>query len=76
MSTSASGNGTSTIAACASVSELAASFTSAYPSATPTIPAELAYECINSVPFNQSAAVAFLDSIRPYLNWQTTIQYV
>ncbi|KAK3074426.1 hypothetical protein LTR53_003157 [Teratosphaeriaceae sp. CCFEE 6253] len=32
--------------------------------------------CINSVPFNQSAAVALLDSIRPYLNWQTTIEYI
>ncbi|KAK4960967.1 hypothetical protein LTR10_001456 [Elasticomyces elasticus] len=68
------GNGT--LAACASVSNLAASFTSANPSSTPTVPAELAYECINSVPFNQSAAVALLDSIRPYLDWQTTIEYL
>ncbi|KAK5112673.1 hypothetical protein LTR85_011184 [Meristemomyces frigidus] len=69
-----SSNGT--VAACASVSELVASFTSASPTATPTVPAQLAYECINSVPFNQSAAVALLDSIRPYMDWQTTIEYL
>ncbi|GAB1728181.1 hypothetical protein NU195Hw_g6128t1 [Hortaea werneckii] len=70
----ASGNGTE--GPCASVSRLVASFTSASPSATPTVPAQLAYECINTVPFNQSAAVALMDSIRPYLDWQTTIEYL
>ncbi|RMX99492.1 hypothetical protein D0868_09511 [Hortaea werneckii] len=111
----ASGNATE--GPCASVSRLVASFTSSSPSATPTVPAQLAYECINSVPFNQSAAgksiaksfdyahaakqnlisehkavnikncpermanaddrkVALMDSIRPYLDWQTTIEYL
>ncbi|KAK5134902.1 hypothetical protein LTR08_005992 [Meristemomyces frigidus] len=70
----ASSNGT--VGACASVSELVASFTSASPSATPTVPAQLAYECINSVPFNQSAAVELMDSIRPYIDWQTSIEYL
>ena len=36
----------------------------------------MAYECINSVPFNQSAAAALLESIRPYIDWQTTIEYL
>jgi hypothetical protein len=58
------------------VAQFVASFTSASPSAVPTVPAEVAYQCINSVPFNQSAAVALLDSIRPYLDWQTTIEYL
>ncbi|KAF7196077.1 Peptidase S41 family protein ustP [Pseudocercospora fuligena] len=49
---------------------------SSLPTATPTVPAELAYECITSVKFNQSAAVALLDSLRPYLEWQSTIQWV
>lgn len=62
--------------ACASVSQLVASFTAASPSATPTVPAQIAYECITSVPFNQSAAVALMDSIRPYNDWQTTIEYL
>lgn len=37
---------------------------------------DLAYECINSVPFESGAAVELMDSIRPYLDWQTTLQYV
>lgn len=58
--------------ACASVSKLAA----ADPAATPTVPAKLAYDCITSVPFNSSAAVELLDSIRPYLDWQSTVDYI
>jgi len=59
--------------ACASVASLVAASPSV---ATPTVPAELAYECLNSIPFNQSAASALLDSIEPYLSWQTTLEYV
>lgn len=72
---SASGSATNP---CASVAELAASFTSASPSstATPTVPAQLAFECLNSIPFNQSAAVALLDAIDPYLTWQSTFEYL
>jgi hypothetical protein len=62
--------------ACASVSKLVASFTSASPKATPTVPAEIAYECLNTIPFNQSAAYDLLESMKPYLNWQTTISYL
>lgn len=40
------------------------------------VPAKLAYECLNSIPFNQSAAVALLESMRPYLEWQSTTSYV
>lgn len=42
--------------ACASIRELALDVSVTSPIATPTVPAALAYECINSVPFNQSAA--------------------
>lgn len=38
--------------------------------------AELAYECLNSIPFNQSAAAALLESMRPYLEWQSTTSYI
>jgi hypothetical protein len=40
------------------------------------VPAELAYECLNSIPFNQSAAAALLESMRPYLEWQSTTSYI
>lgn len=62
--------------ACASIAGLVAPMQSASPSATPTVPAQLAYDCITSIPFNSSAAVALLDSMRPYIKWQTTIEYL
>jgi hypothetical protein len=40
------------------------------------VPAKLAYECLNSIPFNQSAAAALLESMRPFLEWQSTTSYV
>ncbi|SMY28899.1 unnamed protein product [Zymoseptoria tritici ST99CH_1A5] len=40
------------------------------------VPAQLAYDCMTTVPFNQSAAVVFMDSIRPFLDWHTTFQYL
>ncbi|KAI4762185.1 hypothetical protein E4T52_05626 [Aureobasidium sp. EXF-3400] len=40
------------------------------------VPAKLAYECLNSIPFNQTAAAALLESMRPYLEWQSTTSYV
>jgi hypothetical protein len=39
--------------------------------ATPTVPAQLAYDCITSVPFNKSAAVELIDTITPYIRWQS-----
>lgn len=42
----------------------------------PRVPAKLAYECLNSIPFNQSAAAELLESMRPYLEWQSTTSYV
>ncbi|KKY23496.1 putative peptidase s41 family protein [Diplodia seriata] len=61
---------------CASVSALAASQTAAAPSATPTVPADLAYECINSVPINQTAALSLIKTVRPYWEWQSTLAYL
>lgn len=58
-------NGTSP---CAQVSASVATQTAA----VPTVPAQLAYECITSVPFNQSAALALVDGVVPYFKWQST----
>jgi hypothetical protein len=44
--------------------------------AVPTVPAQLAYDCITSVPFNQSAALALVDGIVPYVRWQSTTAYL
>ncbi|KAF1938638.1 hypothetical protein EJ02DRAFT_514378 [Clathrospora elynae] len=42
----------------------------------PTVPAWLAYECITSVPFNQSAALALVDGVVPYFKWQSTTAWL
>ena len=40
---------------------------------TQVVPAKLAWDCINSVPFNASSGKALINSIRPYVNWQSTL---
>ncbi|KAL6703779.1 hypothetical protein ACN47E_009078 [Coniothyrium glycines] len=52
---------------CAQVASSIATQTAA----VPTVPAQLAYECITSVPFNQSAALALVDGVVPYFRWQS-----
>ncbi|CAK7227183.1 hypothetical protein SCUCBS95973_006457 [Sporothrix curviconia] len=42
---------------------------------TITIPAELAYDCLASVPLHKDEAVQLVDSIEPYLEWQTDAAY-
>ena len=44
--------------------------------ATPTVPAQLAYECITSIPFNQSAALELVDSMYPYIKWQSSTAWI
>ena len=46
------------------------------PVTTPTVPAQLAYECITSVPLNISAALAFTKAIRSYFLRQSTTAYL
>jgi hypothetical protein len=58
---------------CAQVSASVAAQASA---ATPTVPAQLAYDCITSVPFNQSAALALVNGVVPYFRWQSNIVWL
>jgi len=58
------------------VSSLSASLKSATPATTPTIPASIAHACLESVPLNSAAAVALVDSIAPYLEWQSDSAYL
>lgn len=53
---------------CAQVS---ASVAAQRPAATPTVPAQLAYDCITSVPLNKSAALELIEAIVPYFRWQS-----
>ncbi|KAF2022116.1 peptidase S41 family protein-like protein [Aaosphaeria arxii CBS 175.79] len=57
-----------TTSPCAEVSAAVAAQPDA---ATPTVPAQLAYDCITSVPLNKSAALDLIDSITPYFRWQS-----
>ncbi|KAF2755788.1 hypothetical protein EJ05DRAFT_478748 [Pseudovirgaria hyperparasitica] len=44
--------------------------------ATPTVGAELAYECINSVPLNKTAALNLIQAVKPYFRWQSTTSWL
>jgi len=41
-----------------------------------TVPAKLAFDCLNSIPLNVSAAIELVDSIRPYFTFQSTIGFL
>ena len=60
--------------ACKTVSSLVAAVTQT--TAVPTVPAQIAWDCLNSVPLNGTAAVPWLQSLYPYLAWQTTLSYL
>lgn len=62
---------TNTTEPCAVVSAAYASQIAVSPAATPTIAASVAYDCLLSVPLGKEAALEFVDSIEPYLEWQT-----
>ncbi|TLD31914.1 peptidase S41 family protein [Venturia nashicola] len=40
------------------------------------LPAQLAYDCIQSVPLNTPNALELVKTIRPYLNWHSTTAYL
>ncbi|ORY55627.1 uncharacterized protein BCR38DRAFT_414810 [Pseudomassariella vexata] len=67
-STSTSATGTAT-EACAVVSASWAAQIAA--TATPTVSASLAYDCLNSAAINKEAALKFVNELEPYLEWQS-----
>lgn len=58
---------------CAIVSAAYASQIVASPSATPKIAASVAHDCLLSVPLGKDAAIELVDSMEPYLEWQSGI---
>lgn len=56
---------------CAVASAAYASQIAVSPSATPTIAAAIAHDCLLSVPLGKEAAIELVDSIEPYLEWQS-----
>ncbi|KAM3076897.1 hypothetical protein ACMFMG_003635 [Clarireedia jacksonii] len=62
---------TSTLAACGIVSSLASVALVASPSATPTVDAKLAHDCLNSVPLHTNEAIQYVTDLEPYIEWQS-----
>ena len=57
--------------ACAQVSQ--AMYGDGTSTASYEVPAGLAWDCINSVPLNATSAKLLLESLKPYLEWQSTL---
>jgi len=43
--------------------------------AVPTVAAALAYDCLNSVPLHKDEALALVESLEPYVEWQSDAAY-
>lgn len=41
-----------------------------------SVPASLAHECLTSVPLQSHNAIRLLDTLRPYLEWQSNAAYL
>lgn len=41
----------------------------------PSVPASLAYACLNTIPLHKDAGIELIDSLEPYLEWQTDAAY-
>ncbi|THC97570.1 hypothetical protein EYZ11_002925 [Aspergillus tanneri] len=61
---------------CAQVSSSAAAALAASPSATPVVDGELALACLKSVPLRKIEAMQLMDSIYPYVEWQSDTSYL
>ncbi|GKT85754.1 peptidase S41 family protein [Colletotrichum tofieldiae] len=60
---------------CAAVGAAWAAQHAIAPTVTPTVPAQLAHACLNSVPLGKEAAIELVDSLFPYLEWQSDAAY-
>ncbi|PTB61712.1 hypothetical protein BBK36DRAFT_1131123 [Trichoderma citrinoviride] len=65
----------SATAPCARVSALWAAQKSNSPHATPTVAAEIAHDCLRSIPLGKDAAIELVDAMVPYLSWQSDSAY-
>jgi hypothetical protein len=44
--------------------------------ATPTVPARMAMDCLNTIPLNKTSATKLIDHLKPYVEWQSTLSYL
>ncbi|KAE8376749.1 hypothetical protein BDV26DRAFT_264909 [Aspergillus bertholletiae] len=62
--------------ACAQISSRASRTLAASPSATPVVDGALALACLKSVPLGKTEALKLMDSILPYVEWQSDTSYI
>ncbi|KAJ3498822.1 hypothetical protein NLG97_g835 [Lecanicillium saksenae] len=72
---SAMPSGTATQEPCLQVSKLWTTGKATDKNASVSVPASLAYACLKSVPLHKEEAIQLVDSIRPYLEWQSDTAY-
>jgi hypothetical protein len=62
---------------CESVSSMSADFVSLYPSATAAlVPAQVAEDCLKSVPIDKEEDLALIEELKNYLSWQSNLAYL
>ncbi|OCK80288.1 hypothetical protein K432DRAFT_353352 [Lepidopterella palustris CBS 459.81] len=64
--------GTASLEPCAVVS---ASLAALSPSASAIVPAQVAYDCLNSVPIDVDGDLTQIAELKVFLEWQTNLQY-
>ncbi|KAK0620702.1 peptidase S41 family protein [Immersiella caudata] len=62
--------------ACASVASITNSLLRVSPQATPTVPATLAIECLQTVPNKVEPAQRLIKSLKAFLGWQSTLAFL
>lgn len=65
-----------TASPCAQVRASAVTALQTAPKDRPTVTAQLAYECLSSVPLNPQDATALINSLFPYIEWQSDLSYL
>ncbi|KAL2063874.1 hypothetical protein VTL71DRAFT_4368 [Oculimacula yallundae] len=62
-----------TTQACGEIRDRVKAAFEADPGARPLVPAQLGYDCLQSVPLHKTEALAFVDSLLPYMEWQSSL---
>ncbi|KAF9871421.1 peptidase S41 family protein [Colletotrichum karsti] len=70
------GGGGSGSNACGQVQPMVNQFLMANPKATPKVPAQLAFDCLQSVPNKPQPAKDLIKSLKAYVQWQSTLSWL
>lgn len=62
--------------ACAKIASATDAQLAADPAATPTVPASIAYDCLQTVPNKVEPAQKLINSIKAFVQWQSTLAWL